>query len=161
MTLRRSSAVVILVGIPTALLLVALSLRAFTSSGTEGTDTEGLIRWGNVVVRQPADSTVSVTRTSLPKEENPPDGGLVLYLEKPPSRLVISAENGSVLYDSVMDKDMAAFEEITATIVVGAATQGSLGWPYTPDAPPGPRDTYGSLKYHEPDPSSGIEVYAM
>jgi len=86
---------------------------------------------------------------------------LVLYLEQPPSRLIISAETGSVLYDSVREEDKPAFDEITATIVVGAADLAPSGWPYAADAPPGPRETWGNVTYYLPDPASGVEVYAM
>jgi len=143
------------------MLLLALSFRALLSSGAGGTDTAGLVRWGDLVIRVPENSMVTVSRESLPKEEYPPDGGLVVYLEKSPSRLIVSAETGYVLYDAIKEEDRAAFDEITATITVGAPRQGSLGWPYATDAPPEPRGTYGGLTYAEPDLSSGIQLHKM
>ena len=153
--LRR---VVVVVGFGGAALLAAVLFGVFSSSATSTMET---VRWGNVTVRIPEDSVVRVSRDALPPEANPPDGGLAVYLERPPSRLIINAENGSVLYDSVRPVDRLAFDEIAATIVVDASDEGSRGWPYAADAPPGPRETWGSLTYYRPDPASGVEVYAM
>lgn len=122
--------------------------------------TAEIVRWGNVTVRVPENSAVSVSRQFLPAEENPPDGGPVLYLERPPSRLIISAETGAVLYDSVRQEDKLAFDQIATTKVIGAADEMPSAWPYAEGAPPGSREVWGNLALNMPGPSSGIELYA-
>ena len=121
-----------------------------------------VVRWGNVTVAVPEGSGVIVAREFEGPELNPPDGGPVLVLFKresfPESIVLIDAETGEVLQDTIQAADRAAIDRVLATLEVREFDSKTAPWPYSDRPPAVPRERWGNITYAPPDPASGIVV---
>lgn len=113
-------------------------------------------RWGNVTVVVP-DGVVSVVRTLAVPEENPPDGGLILYLVDggiTQNSVLVDADDGRITRqtEAIGDNIKAAVE----TIRVGEPMKDPGPWPRFEEDPSTPKEIWHSLEYWSPHPESGI-----
>jgi hypothetical protein len=159
---RRVVAVLALGGFGAAVVLAALLSDALSSGATprspSAVDEGPTVRWGNVTLQIAEDSGITAARTTAQPELNPPDGGLVLLLHKGNSLMVLDADDGRPIHDTVEDEDRAFYEQLLTTMVVGDPGQAGTGWPYIEARPDVGGRQYGNVWLTPPDPTSGIVV---
>lgn len=115
------------------------------------------VRWGNISLEQPpSDSEFYVGRWfnhgGIPGGRRVP----VVHLMKRDIavHVIIDAETGQVLHDTVGPEERAAFDAILATLRIEG--EEISAWPYGLVKPDVPRSTVENISYLEPDPASGI-----
>jgi hypothetical protein len=116
-----------------------------------------VIRWVNVTVSLPEDSGLSVVQTFWGPRTHPPVI-LIRSQDRPESVLVIHAETGTVVKDSIMPEDRTAADELLKTVTMSPLDPSTAPWPYSGEPPGVRRETRGNITYIRPDPASGIRV---
>lgn len=115
-----------------------------------------LIRWVNVTVELPEDSDLFVTRDFSGIESRP--AILIIPLDRADTAVVIDAETGAILHDSVRREDRAALDRVLQTIRVSPLDRSTAPWPYSGEPPNVAREEFGNISYIPPDPATGIRI---
>jgi hypothetical protein len=123
------------------------------------------VRWGNVTLTVPGNSDMYYSRLpSAPQAVAQGIMGPMLLLETDESIVVIHAETGEVIYESVLPAERAAFDAVLATLEVGeaeVAAEAVAPWPYSSTPPNTPRQQWDPFSFILPDPAAGISVQPM
>jgi hypothetical protein len=139
----------------------------FTPYPDKPVQQEGRYRWANISVERPEGSDIYVTRDfdifSRGGDRSTPTIELWRLKEDGGGNLLIDAETGKVLWDTVEARDRAGFDVMLSTLRFEGSDAPTNVWPYSDTAPRGPqrevqidRDT--TVVFFEPDPAAGIAL---
>jgi hypothetical protein len=116
-------------------------------------------RWGDVTVVVPEDF-ISVGRWVATKEENPPDGGLVINLVQGDivsASVLLDASDGHVVRES--ENLPAELRDAISTVRVDEPMEEPAPWPVGETPPRADKEVSGQIRYSRPEPTSGINLF--